>query len=443
MNYLLDDLMDFEKTAGDLEDAIAEAKQSGSKLKDLYRQQGETKKKVTVLDKRRDINSENYGRVLQLKNKENNLSYAKSKFALSTKREDFEYANKLWNQNQRELNKYISDNYDVVQKGERYAKLYRNADKLYVRAKNQLQTGEEDFASALEETKKKSEAVKRIRATQSNKTPHEVSPSLNRTELNQNKLNYASGEQVAPKKAINGKLMAGVGLGAATIGGLYAYNRYKKKKRTQAEQEKTAARQFKDFEDFKNSMPKDKKKAANLKFSPDDFEWGEYDAGLGYNFEDARRWHYDNYKATPKEKESINNLYRSMNEDHQNFTKQQAAAKGLYEKALSRGKTMRRVGLGVSAGGAGLALLAGSGKLPENLKVPVAAAGAIATIGGLKVRRKGRSLTKKEREKYNQLEIDYGKRREEKINSPAFKNYWDGVHDHWGDWGQWDGPTLK
>ena len=53
-----------------------------------------------------------------------------------------------------------------------------------------------------------------------------------------------------------------------------------------AEQEKTAARQFKDFEDFKNSMPKDKKKAANLKFSPDDFEWGEYDAGLGYNFED-------------------------------------------------------------------------------------------------------------------------------------------------------------
>ena len=215
------------------------------------------------------------------------------------------------------------------------------------------------------------------------------------------------------------------------------------RKKKSAEQEKTAAWQFKDFEDFKNSMPKDKKKAANLKFSPDDFEWGEYDAGLGYNFEDSRRWHYDNYKADPKEKESIDNLYRSMHEDHQNFTKQQAAAKGSYEKALARGKTMQRAGLGVSAGGAGLALLAGSRKLPKNLKVPIAAIGTGAAIGGLGARRKGRSLTKKEREKYNQLEIDYGKRHEEKISSPAFKNYWDGVHDHWGDWGQWDGPRSN
>lgn len=240
------------------------------------------------------------------------------------------------------------------------------------------------------------------------------------------------------------KPIALAGAGAAAIGGgAYLYNRYKKKKRAEAEQEKTAARQFKDFEDFKNSMPKDKKKAANLKFSPDDFEWGEYDAGLGYNFEDSRRWHYDNYKADPKEKESIDNLYRSMHEDHQNFTKQQAAAKGSYEKALARGKTMQRAGLGVSAGGAGLALLAGSRKLPKNLKAPIAAIGTGAAIGGLGARRKGRSLTEKEREKYNQLEIDYGKRHEEKISSPAFKNYWNSVHDHWGDWGQWMGPRSN
>ena len=230
-----------------------------------------------------------------------------------------------------------------------------------------------------------------------------------------------------------------VGLGTRKLNRMYA----QKKKRAQAEQEKVAARQFKDFEDFKNSMPKDKKKAANLKFSPDDFEWGEYDAGLGYNFEGARKWHHDTYKADPKEKETIDNLYRSMHKDYQSFIKEQAAAKGDYEKALSRGKTMQRAGLGVSAGGAGLALLAGSGKLPKNLKVPAAAAGAVATIGGLGVRRKGRSLTKKEREKYNQLEIDYGKRHEEKINTPAFKNYWNSVHDHWGDWGQWMGPRSN
>ena len=221
--------------------------------------------------------------------------------------------------------------------------------------------------------------------------------------------------------------LAGIAGAAAIGGGAYLYHRYKKKKRAQAEQEKTAASDdyyFENVNQFKKLM-KAKPELAKRRFESWDFEDSD-------DYEAARSWHYNTFKASPEERKLLAERQRIKKQDKSMAEKTQEAYRSQHETNVKRAKRLENIGLGVGLGGAGLVgLSAYSKKLPEKYRMPLGLGGIGLVMGSMIPSGKGENLGNKSYEKYNQPMNDFNKRQEVRDSNIAYRKYLKNQNEHW------------
>ena len=222
-----------------------------------------------------------------------------------------------------------------------------------------------------------------------------------------------------------GALSYGIGAAGAATSAYHLHNRYKKKK--QAEQEKTAASDdyyFENVNQFKKLM-KAKPELAKRRFESWDFEDSD-------DYEAARSWHYNTFKASPEERKLLAERQRIKKQDKSMAEKTQEAYRSQHETNVKRAKRLENIGLGVGLGGAGLVgLSAYSKKLPEKYRMPLGLGGIGVVMGSSLAMEKGKGIRDKSYEKYNQPMNDFNNRQEVRDSNIAYRKYLKNQQEHW------------
>ena len=277
MNYLLEDmekwagdsgydtkriLGELEGTRGNVKDAIADAKLSAQKVKGSYEKKKFLKAKADVLSRRHEINTNRVRHLDRLEDMRETLEGDGKSLRHEMTRPNPDLSRvEQWRHQAKRDGKRYKELYDEDPKAwdrrGSYDNAFRNSQNKVWKADEELKQHKTQFNYSLADLKGQSGEIKKLRADNQREIERSQQNAKdgantrkrivdeNQRYLAQQVKEKARNEEFgaklkAAKRKEDQKLMLGLGAGAATIGGLYAYNRYKKKKRTQADQEKTA-----------------------------------------------------------------------------------------------------------------------------------------------------------------------------------------------------------
>lgn len=191
--------------------------------------------------------------------------------------------------------------------------------------------------------------------------------------------------------------------------------------------EKTAASDdyyFENVNQFKKLI-KAKPELAKRRFESLDFEDSD-------DYDKAKEWHYNNFKATPEEKKLLATRAAIQKQDERLTDQATEAYRSQHEENLKRAERLQNVGRRVGLGGAGLvALSAYSKKLPEKYRMPLGLGGIGLVAGSMIPSGKGETLENKSYEKYNQPMNDFNKRQEVRDSNIAYRKYVHNRNEHW------------
>lgn len=258
---------ELEKTPGNVRDTIADAKKSAQNVKALYEKKKFLQAKADVLKRRHEINTARTDAVDRLDSMRDWMKGTGSSLRHELRRSDSdpirlnEWRHQVKVDGQRYKDLYNRDP-GAATKANQYYKAYSNSEKKVWEADKELRQNEAQFKGSLFDLKQRSRQIKNIRAENQRDVERthqnvEAGKKIRERLLEEQDRAKRNAEQQAMfddwakkgkeldrklrKKGDRQTAIALAGTAAALGGGAYLYNRYKKKKREQAEQEKTAA----------------------------------------------------------------------------------------------------------------------------------------------------------------------------------------------------------